>query len=72
MARYKLGILLAMAVLFSSFMLGSTGQAQAYGGYQDRDGYYRDGHGGYHHYGYRHHHRGYWDRQNGVRLWINI
>jgi len=58
-------MLLAMAVLFSSFLLGGTGSALAHENYRDQ-------HGNYHHYGYRHHHRGYWDQRDGARLWINI
>ena len=61
----------AVTLLFSVFLLGGALQAGAYDHHGDQDGY-RDQGGQYHRYGYHNHHRGYWDRQNGVQLWINI
>jgi len=59
-------MLLAMAVLFSAFLLGGATQVQAHDGNHDR-GEYGQEHGNYHH-----HHRGHWNQSNGVRFWINV
>jgi len=64
-------MMLAMAVLFSTLLLGGASQALAHDRDRDQNGY-RDRDGNYHHYGYRHHHRGYWNHRDGVRFWINV
>jgi len=69
MLRHNRKMLLVMAALFSSFMLGGVDQAWAHDGNQND---YRDQNGNYQHYGNYHHHRGYWHENNGARLWINI
>jgi hypothetical protein len=72
MLRHNRSMLLAMTVLFASFMVGGAIQAQAHDGDRNQNGYW-DRNGNYHHYGYYHHHRGYWNQNNsGVRFWINV
>ena len=71
MSRSNRGIALAIAVLFTAFLWAGAGQAGAYYGNQNQNGYW-DNHHQYHNYGYHNHHRGYWNQSNGVRLWINV
>lgn len=71
MLRHNRSMLLAMAVLFSAFLLGGASQAQAHDGYRSQNGYW-DRDGNYHQYSYYHHHRGHWNHRNGVRFWINV
>jgi hypothetical protein len=69
-------MLLAMAVLFSAFIVGGISQLRAddWGGhqrYQNQGGFY-DGQHHYHDYGHYRGHRGYWNRDSGPAIFINV